>query len=74
MKIDETRKQAIAQCRDCAHRRNVPGHTHIACAKPDDTMQGYEMGVRKGWWFYPTVFDPTWNLTICKNHEEKPKP
>ncbi len=71
MTIDEARQQATKQCYDCKHRRKVPGDAHSACAKPDNTMQGADLGIRRGWWDYPTNFDPVWNTTICKNHEEK---
>ena len=68
--MDDVRKQAMAQCYQCAHRRNVPGNCHIACANPSEAMVGDEHGIRNGWWMYPMLFDPTWNTTICPNHEE----
>lgn len=69
MTVDEARQQAMSQCYRCAHKRNVPGNAHISCAKPSQSMMGDEHGKRNGWWSYPVLFDPTWNMTICPNHE-----
>lgn len=69
--MDDTRKQAMSQCYSCVHKRTIPGDAHIQCVNPDDAMEGYPHGIRMGWWMYPVVFDPTWNLTICRNHKER---
>jgi hypothetical protein len=63
----ETR--ARRQCWHCKHKREVPGNAHIRCAKPDPEMRGAEHGKANGWWYYPLLFDPVWNLTICRNYE-----
>lgn len=57
------------QCSNCKHKRRVPGNAHIACAKPDPAMKGDAHGIKNGWWYYPFLFDPVWNLTLCANHE-----
>ncbi len=62
-------EQTRSQCYSCAHKRAVPGNTHIKCAKPDPEMEGAPHGIRMGWWMYPALFDPTWNRTVCNNHE-----
>lgn len=68
--MTEERKIAMKQCYSCKHRRKVSGNAHIACAKPDPDMKGDPHGIKNGWWSYPFLFDPTWNTTICKNHED----
>ena len=67
--MTESRKVAMKQCYDCVHKRAVPGNAHIACANPDENMQGDTYGKKSGWWYYPMLFDPTWSLTVCRNHE-----
>ena len=57
------------QCYKCKHKRAVPGNAHIACANPDPKMEGSPHGKRNGWWCYPFLFDPVWNLTACNNYE-----
>ena len=69
--MNATQEQTRSQCYSCKHKRAVPGDAHIQCVNPDGEMKGHELGIRRGWWMYPVVFDPTWNLTICRNHEER---
>jgi hypothetical protein len=57
------------ECHECAHMREVPGNSHIRCARPDPDMTGDPHGVRKGWFFYPLLFDPVWRTAECANHE-----
>ena len=61
-----------SECWTCRHRREVPGESHIRCAKPDPDMAGSEHGIRKGWFAYPFLFDPVWKTRLCANHEERP--
>jgi len=59
------------ECWNCIHKINVPGNAHIQCAKPDEEMKGNTHGIINGWFFYPTLFDPTWKEKDCSNFEEK---
>lgn len=59
------------ECYTCKHLREVPGNSHIKCAKPDPNMHGNQHGIRKGWFNYPTLFDPAWKKKECCNYEEK---
>jgi hypothetical protein len=59
------------ECYRCKHKRSVPGNAHIRCVKPDNTMVGHEVGIRRGWFKYPTLFDPTFKMKACKNFEER---
>ena len=69
MSVDEVRQQAMRQCYKCKHKRSVPGNAHIRCANPSETMMGDKYGQSQGWWYYPALFDPTWNLTICDHFD-----
>lgn len=57
------------KCYECVNRRNVPGNSHIQCVKPDREMTGDQHGIRKGWFMYPLLFDPTWMTKKCNNFE-----
>lgn len=53
-------------CYECINAREVPGNAHILCAKPC-AMTGDPHGIRKGWFMYPLLFDPTWRTSECPN-------
>jgi hypothetical protein len=59
------------KCYKCIHKREVPGNAHILCAKPDPAMTVDEYGVRKGWCYYPLLFDPVWLTKPCSNFEAR---
>jgi hypothetical protein len=59
------------KCYDCSHKENVPGDAHIFCNKYDKSITGDPHGIRKGWFFYPVLFDPVWMTSECKNFEKK---
>lgn len=58
-------------CYECAFKENVPGNAHIKCANPDPHMTGDPHGIKKGWFFYPLLFDPTWKTRVCCNFKKK---
>ena len=60
------------ECYLCAHMRSVPGNAHIQCVKPDPDMQGHRHGIKRGWFIYPSLFDPRWKTRMCNNYEEAP--
>ena len=60
-------------CWNCKYKENILGEAHIACNKPDFTMTGNPHGIKKGWFYYPLLFDPVWMTSECKNFEEKLK-
>jgi len=55
------------ECWECIHKKAVPGNAHIGCANPDLLMTGDPHGIRRGWFFYPLVFDPVWKTKLCHN-------
>ena len=59
------------ECWECKHQREVIGSAHIACAKPSLTIMksGDPHGIKRGWFFYPLNFDPTWKTQYCENFE-----
>ncbi len=57
------------ECWSCQNRREVPGNAHIRCAEPDEDMTGADLGIRKGWFFYPSCFDPTWKTKDCSTYK-----
>ena len=59
------------ECYDCVHKQDVPGNAHIRCNKPDASMTGNPHGVANGWFYYPSLFDPSWKETLCNNYESK---
>ena len=63
LSCDESR----SECQKCVHKRNVPGNCHIECVKPDANMRGSLHGIKRGWFMYPILFDPTWKLRKCGN-------
>ncbi len=52
------KQKMMTECWDCRHKRAVPGNAHIACVKPDAQMTGNQHGIRRGWFMYPSLFDP----------------
>ena len=58
-------------CYQCLHKREVPGDCHIQCAKPDPKMTGHPHGIKHGWFYYPSCFDPTWMTKECSTYEER---
>mgnify|MGYP001574115623 CR=1 FL=1 len=67
---EETRNN----CYNCINMREVPGECHIQCVKPDPHMKGNLHGIRKGWFFYPLLFDPVWMEKKCDNYEAQIHP
>ena len=63
------RERICGQCFECVHAREVPGNAHILCVRPDADMVGHPHGIRKGWFMYPLLFDPTWKLRLCRNFQ-----
>lgn len=61
------------ECYSCVHMRDVPGNCHIRCVNPDPSMTGQQWGIDKGWFFYPSLFDPVWKGKDCANFKEKGK-
>lgn len=61
---------AKPNCWKCAHKREVPGNAHIACANPLAIVRGDKHGVRMGWFLWPLIFDPTW-LISCDGFQAK---
>lgn len=59
------------KCGECKHGRAVPGNCHIRCVHPDSEMTGNEHGINRGWFYYPTLFDPVWGTKECSNFEQK---
>ena len=57
-------------CYECVNKRNVPGNAHIKCNKPDPEMKGHPNGIKKGWFIYPTLFDPVWMNKECSNFQK----
>ncbi len=68
----EDKNKMMNECYSCLHRRSVPGNCHIMCAKPDADMTGNQHGIKKGWFMYPLLFDPTWKTKLCSNFEPIP--
>lgn len=64
---DKTRM--MKECFGCAHRRNLAGESHIACASPDEQMRMDPHGITKGWAAYPLLFDPTWKRRLCRFYQ-----
>jgi len=56
-------------CHICAHKKSVPGNTHIQCIRADTEMTGSPYGIQNGWFFYPVLFDPIWMEKKCCNFE-----
>ena len=59
------------ECYHCSHKIVVTGNEHIRCGKPDVDMTGNQYGIKNGWFFYPSLFDPTWKETMCNNYENR---
>lgn len=67
--MDEKRTKTN-ECYKCQYKRAVPGNSHIRCVKPDDKMTGNQHGIDKGWFIYPSLFDPTWKTKLCDNYKD----
>ena len=67
--VNNLERNMMTECWDCKHRQDVPGNCHIMCRKPDRNMTGDPHGIRKGWFLYPVLFDPTWKTKLCDNYD-----
>ena len=67
--MEPTERKMTNECWGCTHKKSVPGNCHIKCAKPAASMTGNEHGIKNGWFFYPSLFDPTWKTSVCNNFE-----
>ena len=67
------KQNKMNECYRCKHKRAVLGNAHIECVKPDANMTGNLHGIKNGWFYYPSLFDPTWKEKDCKNFESKEK-
>lgn len=65
------KRDRFNECYKCIHKRDVPGNAHIKCVKPDADMIGNQYGISNGWFLYPSLFDPTWKMVMCKNYENR---
>ena len=61
----------MSECYDCVHKEAIAGNAHIKCNNPDHSMTGNAHGIKHRWFFYPTLFDPTWKTKLCKNFKPK---
>ena len=61
----------MTECYSCIHKREVPGNEHILCVNPDLEMIGNKHGIKRGWFFYPFLFDPTWKEKDCSNFHDR---
>jgi len=68
--VPQKDRTVMNECWSCQHKREVPGNYHIRCVKPDPDMKGNEHGIRKGWFMYPFLFDPTWKEKLCNNYQK----
>ena len=51
----------MLECNNCIYKRNIPGNTHISCARAGIQYFGVnEHGVKNGWFSPPFNFDPVW--------------
>jgi hypothetical protein len=55
------------ECWYCKEKREVPGNCHIRCNNPDKEMTGNSHGIKNGWFWYPSCFDPVWKTKKCDN-------
>jgi hypothetical protein len=58
-------------CYKCKYRKELSWSAHSKCIKPDEEMTGHEHGIKNGWFFYPSNFDPIWRTKECNNFEKK---
>lgn len=63
------KEEIMTECYDCINKRDVPGDCHIQCVNPDLDMTGDPHGIKKGWFMYPLLFNPTWKTKACSNHK-----
>jgi len=66
------RNHKRAECYSCIYSVRTIGNYYLGCNKPDKKMTGSPYGVMKGWFDYPTLFDPLWKEDYCVNYVEKP--
>jgi hypothetical protein len=57
-------------CYECTHRGTLPGDCHSQCGNRTARVVGHQHGIKKGWFFWPLNFDPTW-LISCDGFKAK---
>ncbi len=60
----------IHDCYTCVYKKNVPGNVHKSCTNTTANVEGHELGIRKGYFFWPFCFDPRW-VVKCDGYEKK---
>ena len=55
-------------CYACTFRRALPGDAHSSCVNLTAHVTGNITGHIKGWFTWPTKFDPVW-LLACNGFE-----
>ena len=68
-------------CAKCKYRTEVIGDAHIQCQAPNvfdfvhAIMAGANPhGVKKGWFYWPFLFDPVWGPEGCLGFVAKAEP
>jgi len=59
------------ECYHCKEKREVQGNAHIKCNNPDPDMTGNARARSRGWFYYPSCFDPVWKEKMCSNFINK---
>jgi len=59
-------------CYECVHRLEVVGSCHSRCNNVNAKVEGHEHGIKKGWFIWPLIFDPTW-LISCDGFSNNPE-
>jgi hypothetical protein len=61
-------------CYECEYRGEVPGDAHSCCknskTRAELGIKGNDYGIRRGWFFWPSNFDPVW-LENCDGFSQK---
>lgn len=57
-------------CNNCAHKKHIPGNTHIECSNYIAKVTGDKTAMVKDYFFWPLNFDPVW-LKSCDGFENK---
>lgn len=61
---------SLNECYYCKHKREIKGHAHVSCARPDYSMVGDDHGIKSGWFNYPINYDPIWKNKKCNNFKK----
>ena len=63
-------KTYMNKCYSCEFRSTVFNSCHSSCMNKKAKVEGQDQGIKGGWFYWPSNFDPLW-LKKCDSYMNK---